>query len=149
MSETREELEWKKWYENKEKTLGWWGRFRRWVDLALAPKPGEVLRIVPGHWDPEPSEDKTSITLHNSKPNWKKLDPRYKTWKKTDLPTHWVVVEKVWDLAAERVFVRIVSMGEREVTGWCQWLYWNFDSVDMDEEKKERATKRTSVKKKV
>ncbi len=148
-TDTREELEWKAWYEKKERTMGWFLRFIRWVDLALAPKPGEVLRLKPGSWDPENSEDRTSITLHEHRPNWKRLDPRYKAWKKTDLPTHWVVVEKVWDLAAERVFVRIVSMGIQEpvqpgtylretMSGWCQWFHWNFDTVDMDEEKKKK-----------
>jgi len=102
----------------------------RWIDMKLAPDPGQVLRLRPGHWNPEPSLDMTLIALHREFPKWKALDhASYRIWKKAELPTHWVVVEKRWHPEAQQVFIRLVSMGEREVLGWCQYLYEHFDWV--------------------
>lgn len=120
-------------------------RLVRWIDMALAPKPGQVLSLRPGSWNPEAALDSRFITLHHQGfPRWKDLQTyTYTSYVKANLPTHWVVVEKRWHPEAHEVFIRLVSMGEENdngrseapVLGWCQYRYENFDWVSFEDTK--------------
>lgn len=125
------------YFDDGPRPLTRFERFLRWMDLKLSPKPGEMLRIRPGHWHPEPSQDRACVTLYDKKPEWLRLQG-YRTWKKSDLPEFWVVVERTWDEAAHKVFLRILSTGEREISGWVQYLDCNFEVVDLEQDYKKR-----------